>query len=54
MNMKLKLKHITIDYDTNYGIDKRTGWSIAVDGSYILQFERFLLIALLKAIRLSF
>ena len=31
-------KSLTIDFDTAYGIDKRTGWSIAINGCYVVQF----------------
>lgn len=41
----------TIEYDTLYGIDKRAGWSISIDRSYVVQFEKFLLVALCKAIK---
>lgn len=48
------MKQLRIDFDTNYGINKRTGWSIAVNGSYLVQLERFLLVAIVKALWTSF
>ncbi len=49
--MKIKIKNLIIDYDKDYGIDNKTGWSIAIDGHYITQFDKFLIIAIIKAIR---
>jgi len=39
-----------IEFDRDYGIDKRTGWSICVDGHYIIQLEKHFLMALIKAV----
>lgn len=36
-----------IHFDRDYGIDRRTGWSIAIDGSFVVQFEKHLLVALI-------
>lgn len=46
----LRQRKIRVDYDTEYGIEQRTGWSVAINGSYIVQFERFLIFAIAKAI----
>jgi hypothetical protein len=27
-----------LEFDRNYGVDKRTGWSVAIGGSYYVQF----------------
>ncbi len=27
-----------LDYDVEYGIDKRKGWSLTIDGSVLVQF----------------
>ena len=43
-------KSIRIDYDKDYGIYLRSGWSISINGHYYCQFRRLLLIALLIAI----
>lgn len=40
---------LSIHYDWVYGIDKRFGWSIAWNDSFVVQFERFLAVALWKA-----
>ncbi len=29
---------LRLDYDRDYGIDHRRGWSVAIDGSYYVQF----------------
>ena len=49
--IKIKINKLILDYDKNYGCDKRTGWSIAWDGCYLVQLERHLIIAIIKAIR---
>ena len=49
-HLRLQVNQSGIDYDYEYGIDKRTGWSVFVDGSYIIQFERFLIVAVIKTI----
>lgn len=36
--LKLKIGWLTLNYDRNYGIDRRSGWSVALDGSYYAQF----------------
>lgn len=38
--MRLQIGWLTLDYDKNYGIDKRSGWSVALSGSYYAQFWR--------------
>jgi hypothetical protein len=43
-------RHVTIDYDVDYGCERRTGWSIAVGLSYVVQFERSLVAALRRAL----
>lgn len=48
MSIRVHLNRLTIDHDHDYGIDRRRGWSIAWRGSYCVQFERFLLVALVK------
>jgi hypothetical protein len=41
-----------LHYDKNYGIYKRKGWSIAIDGHFYVEFERFLIVALVKAFKM--
>lgn len=48
--MKIKIGKLCLDFDRDYGCDKRTGWSIAWDGHYTVQLERFFLVAVFKAI----
>lgn len=48
---RLGINKLSIHYDTEYGIDKRTGWSIAWDGCFIVEFEKHLIIAIYKAIK---
>lgn len=38
----------SLQYDINYGIDKRCGWSISYHGVSEIEFEKHLLIALIK------
>lgn len=39
-----------IQYDRNYGIDKKKGWSCVVNGRVVCQFERWFLVALWKVL----
>jgi hypothetical protein len=50
-DLKFRIGKLTIDFDRNYGYDKRTGWSIAWYGHYLIQLEKHLLVAIYKAIR---
>jgi hypothetical protein len=49
----LALKHLNksfrLEYDVDYGIDHRKGWSITVDGSVVTQFKPTLTEALIDA-----
>lgn len=40
-----------LEHDRDYGIDRRTGWSVKRDGSYAVQLEPWLIVAILRAIR---
>lgn len=44
-------KSLRIEYDTDYGIDKRTGWSATVDGVVVVQFEVSMMAMLAKLMR---
>jgi len=46
------MESLKIQFDRNYGINKRTGWSICVNGCFYTQLERFLVVALIKAVRM--
>lgn len=48
--MSTMKKSLYVVYDEDYGIDKRSGWSVAIDGSYYVQFEEYLIKAIVKAI----
>ena len=45
----MKLKSFALQYDRDYGIDRRSGWSVVVDGSVAVQFARNRLVALVRA-----
>lgn len=36
-------------WDCDYGCERRKGWSVVWDGSVAVEFERFMIVALLKA-----
>lgn len=38
-----------VDFDRDYGVDKRTGWSVCINGSYVSELEKYLFTALRKA-----
>lgn len=38
-----------LDYDTAFGMDGAAGWSVAIDGEYVVSLERWLVVALIKA-----
>ena len=42
------MNNLLIKFDREYGCDKRTGWSIAIDNSFCAELERYLIIAVLK------
>ena len=42
-------KNFLLEYDTDYGIDKKTGWSVCINGSYTAMFEKYWIIALIKS-----
>lgn len=39
MNLKIRINKLVVDYDTDYGIDRKRGWSIAWNGQYIIILE---------------
>ena len=45
------MKSLRIDYDVDYGIDKRTGWSIHWDRLCVVQLEPWFVVAVFKAWR---
>lgn len=46
-----EMKPFKIEYDTDYGIERRRGWSIVYDGIVFVELERWLVVALWKAWR---
>ena len=46
-----KMKQFSIDFDRDYGVSKRTGWSITEDGTCLVELEKHLILALIKWIR---
>jgi hypothetical protein len=46
-----QVKSISIEYDKDYGIDKRTGWSLCINGNVVNQFESSLIKCLIKGIK---
>lgn len=46
----LGLKELRIEFDTDYGIDKKTGWSVTMDGAVVIQFAPTPEIALRNAV----
>lgn len=47
----LGCRQVRLDYDHEYGIQQRSGWSVALDGHYVVQLEPSLLRALWVAWR---
>ncbi len=43
------MKTFSLTYERDYGIDKRSGWSIVRNDCLIVQFERWLVVAICKA-----
>lgn len=40
---------ISLEYNRNYGIDKRSGWTFVMNGGVEFQFEPWLIVALCRA-----
>ena len=49
--LAIQLGRLLIEHDRGYGIDRRTGWSVAVNGSFRVQLKPWLPVALWKAWR---
>lgn len=50
-SMSFQFRRFRIDFDRDYGADHKTGWSVAYDGSYIVQFSPSLSSALKIALK---
>jgi len=48
------MKRFNIEWDKEYGQDKRTGWSVCIDGSFVAKLERYFLVALIKSLWVYF
>jgi len=46
---ELQITKFNLDSDTNYGIDKREGWSVSINGHVLSQFEPTAELAIEKA-----
>lgn len=45
------MNNIRIHWDKDYGFFHRKGWSIAIDGCFIVELEKFLIVAIVKTIK---
>ena len=44
-------KRFTLTYDSAYGLDRRSGWTVVIDGIVVVQFCKNPIIALLTAFK---
>jgi len=44
------MRQLRIEYNSSYGVNRLSGWSISVDGSVVVQFERRLITAVFKTL----
>lgn len=44
------MNSLRIEWDKDYGCNHRTGWSVSVNGSFLAELERFLFVAIVKAV----
>ena len=42
------MRSFKLEWDRNYGIDERSGWSIVIDGAVLSDIEKYLVVALMK------
>lgn len=45
---RLTFNSFSIEWDKNYGYNKRTGWSIIENGSTVVELEKFFIICVIK------
>ena len=45
----LEIGEFRIEHDRDYGCNKRTGWSVSFDGSYLVQLHRSFWYALVSS-----
>jgi hypothetical protein len=51
VRLVFKASRLRVDFDRDYGCEHKTGWSVALDGSYVVELEPRLWRALWKAWR---
>jgi hypothetical protein len=49
VRLVFKTARVRVDFDRDYGCEYKTGWSVAIDDSYVVQLEPRLWRALWKA-----
>lgn len=49
--MRIEIGSLCIEHDRNYGIDRRNGYSIAIDGHYVVELNPSLCQTLITAVR---
>jgi len=54
MHFVFKTSRVRVDFDRDYGSENKTGWSVALDGSYVVELEPRLWRALWKAWRCAY
>ena len=47
---RFQINKLRVDFDRDYGVDHKTGWSIAWDGRFLIQLEKHLIVAIIKVI----
>ncbi len=45
------IEQFKLEYDKNYGYFNRTGWSVVINGIFYVELEKYLFIALIKAMK---
>ena len=48
---RLTINDSSLQFDRDYGMCKRAGWSIAIKGHFECQLERFFVIAVIKTLK---
>jgi hypothetical protein len=51
---QINMDSLRIHWDKDYGINKRTGWSVSVNGHFVVEFKKFLIVAIFKSIKNHF
>lgn len=48
---RLQIGNYELEFDRDYGCDKRTGWTVIYDGSVVIELEPSLFKAIVKGVR---